>query len=143
MNHDIPERYLKFSMEGNTAANILNKAADVGKKLFLDKIVEQMTNSIEDLLKTNLPSILDSAMQKDGVYAGVLGIVGTKGQGQQIYQVEMFGSLNQEEYQINGELKLSVPKLMILGILYSASSARTRAERFYELIQLDLEPKIY
>lgn len=32
---------------------------------------------------------------------------------------------------------------MILGILYSASSARTRSERFYELIQLDLEPKIF
>jgi hypothetical protein len=44
---------------------------------------------------------------------------------------------------INGDLKLSVPKLMILGILYSASSARTRSERFYELIQLDLEPSIY
>ena len=32
---------------------------------------------------------------------------------------------------------------MILGILYTASSARERAERFYELIQLDLEPQIF
>ena len=31
---------------------------------------------------------------------------------------------------------------MILGILFSASNARARAERFYELIQLDLEPSI-
>lgn len=36
-------------------------------------------------------------------------------------------------------LKLSVPKLMILGILYTASSARQRAERFYELIQGELD----
>ena len=81
MTHDIPERYLKFSMEGNTAATILNKAADLAKKLFVDKLVEQMTKSIEDLLKNNLPNILDQAMQKDGVYAGVLGIIGAKGQG--------------------------------------------------------------
>ena len=36
-------------------------------------------------------------------------------------------------------IKLSVPKLMILGILYTASSAKQRAERFYELIQGELE----
>ena len=85
MTHDIPERYLNFSMEGNTAANILNKAAELAKKLFVDKLVSQMTSSIEDLLKTNLPNILDEAMQKEGVYAGVLGIIGSKAQGQQIY----------------------------------------------------------
>lgn len=45
-------------------------------------------------------------------------------------------------YVINGDLKLSVPKLMILGILFCASNSRQRAERFYELIQLDLEPSI-
>ena len=81
MTHDIPERYLNFSMEGNTAATILNKAADLEKKLFIDKLVSQMTSSIEELLKNNLPKILDDAMQKDGVYAGVLGIIGSKGQG--------------------------------------------------------------
>ena len=32
---------------------------------------------------------------------------------------------------------------MILGILYTASSSRERAERFYELIQLELEPQIF
>ena len=32
---------------------------------------------------------------------------------------------------------------MILGILYTASTARERAERFYELIQLELEPQIF
>ena len=79
-------------------------------------------------------------MQKDGVYAGVLDIIRAKGSGQKIYQIEMFGSETNLDYQINGDLLLSVPKLMILGILYSASSARTRSERFYELIQLDLEP---
>ena len=31
---------------------------------------------------------------------------------------------------------------MILGILFCASNSRSRAERFYELIQLDLEPSI-
>ena len=50
--------------------------------------------------------------------------------------------VNEANYVINGDLKLSVPKLMILGILFSASNARSRAERFYELIQLDLEPSI-
>ena len=62
MTHDIPERYLNFSMEGNTAATILNKAADLAKKLFIDKLVSQMTSSIEELLKNNLPKILDDAM---------------------------------------------------------------------------------
>lgn len=42
--------------------------------------------------------------------------------------------VNEANYVINGDLKLSVPKLMILGILFSASNARSRAERFYELI---------
>lgn len=83
-------------MEGNTAASILNKAADLAKKLFVDKLVDQMTKSIEDLLKNNLPKILDEAMQKEGVYAGVLSIIGSKGQGQQIYQIEMNGSLNED-----------------------------------------------
>lgn len=82
MTHDIPEKYLNFSMEGNTAATILNKAADLAKRLFIDKLVEQMTSSIEELLKNNLPKILDEAMQKDGVFPGVLSIVGTKGKGQ-------------------------------------------------------------
>ena len=40
MTHDIPEKYIKFSMEGNTAATILNKAADLAQKLFIDKLVE-------------------------------------------------------------------------------------------------------
>jgi hypothetical protein len=58
INHDIPERYLKLHMEGNTAANLLSKAADLAKSLILDKLVKQMTSSIEELLKNNLPKIL-------------------------------------------------------------------------------------
>lgn len=40
MNHDIPEKYLKLQMEGNTAANILGAAADLAKRLFVDKLVQ-------------------------------------------------------------------------------------------------------
>ena len=38
---------------------------------------------------------------------------------------------------------LSVPKLMLLGILYTASNAKQRAERFYELVQFNLDSQIF
>ena len=47
-------------------------------------------------------------------------------------------TINLDITKIDG-IKLSVPKLMLLGILYTASSARQRAERFYELIQGELD----
>ena len=124
MNHDIALKNVQFQMEGNTAANLLNKAADLAHRLFVDKLVEKMASSIEELLKNNLPKILEETILKDEVYAGILGIISQKNLGQQIYQIEMMGSASNAEYEINGDLKLSVPKLMILGILYSASSAR-------------------
>jgi hypothetical protein len=43
MTHDIPERYFTLKMEGNTAANFLNTAVDLAKKLFVDKLILQMT----------------------------------------------------------------------------------------------------
>ena len=39
-------------------------------------------------------------------------------------------------------IELSVPRLMVLGILYCGSSAKERAEKLYDLVQLDLEPLI-
>jgi hypothetical protein len=40
MTHDIPEKFLKIDFEGNTAANLLSKAADLAKRLFADKLVD-------------------------------------------------------------------------------------------------------
>ena len=40
------------------------------------------------------------------------------------------------------EIRLSIPKLMILGVLYCASNAPQRAAKFYELIQFDLDNEI-
>jgi len=50
-------------------------------------------------------------------------------------------NINEEE-EIADKMELSVPKLMILGILFTSSNAQQRAERFYDLIQMDLEPQI-
>lgn len=40
------------------------------------------------------------------------------------------------------EMKLSVPRLMLLGLLYTASSAKKRAEVFFELVQSELDSTI-
>ena len=40
------------------------------------------------------------------------------------------------------DIRLSIPKLMLLGVLYTASNAQQRAEKFYELIQFDLDNEI-
>lgn len=39
-------------------------------------------------------------------------------------------------------IELSIPKLMLLGILYTLSSAQQRAECLYELLQPDYEEQI-
>jgi len=36
-----------------------------------------------------------------------------------------------------------VPRLMVLGLLYTCSNAAERAKKFYELIQIDLNDQIY
>ena len=42
----------------------------------------------------------------------------------------------------NEDILLSVPKLMALGILYCLSNSKLRAEKFYELIQSEMEDTI-
>ena len=40
------------------------------------------------------------------------------------------------------QMLLSIPKLMILGILYTSSNANDRSEKLYDLVQLEMEPII-
>jgi hypothetical protein len=38
----MPESHIKFEISGNTAAKMINSAAGLVKKLFLDRIIEQI-----------------------------------------------------------------------------------------------------
>ena len=116
--YDMPESHIKFEITGNTAAKMINSAAGIAKKLFLDTIIDKIKENFDEILKSNLEEMIKNV-----------------GKDIDLSEPLKFSSKNED-------ILLSVPKLMALGILYCLSNSKLRAEKFYELIQSEMEDTI-
>lgn len=56
--YDMPESHIKFEITGNTAAKIINSAAGLAKNMFLDKIIEQIKENFDIILRIKFKEII-------------------------------------------------------------------------------------
>ena len=49
----MPESHIKVNITGNTAAKMINSAAGLVKKMFLDTILEKIKENFDMILKEN------------------------------------------------------------------------------------------
>jgi len=130
---DVPEEHISIDIESGMTGPILATACNVLKARFHQETVAAMDEELLKFAGPMLPVIIETLLQQDAVTGArfVQNVFGKDNQGETVVKLRLDDKVDE---LLPKQVELSIPKLMMLGIMYTLSSATQRAETLYELL---------
>lgn len=126
-------------------ATVIEVGTEVLRRVYVDEIVGPLKKGVAEAIT---PEVLNELFVKRQLCAAGANIVADMlDETRRGDAAEMVMQVNLVKDKQLGEqatdIRLSIPRLMLLGILYTTSAAEQRAARLYELLQPNLEDQIH